>query len=559
MGWAQGLQSGMALGNLINQGFDRRELAEEAKKYRVDEVIPEQGKVNDLITERDAAAQRLIDEGLDSNTAYQQATQQYLPQLQETAQTAGLGRQYAYGGQNYADRGEAERAMSLGRTQGLANVFRTQGREEEASALEARAMQNRAAGLQIKGLERTEREKDLDETRKKEDATWWKSRLTDADGVQRAPTNEDWLAATQREAGSQFSKGDFEKGGAAYDKFMQRAEAQVVSQERERKRDGEKAFAAVQAGDVKAGMDFYNKYLPNGSIATDAKLDPKTGIISVKHTDMNGRPLPDTQINQQQLLQGIASFGDSKQALAYIQQSFMNNIQTQELGIKKEELGVKKKAVEQTGAYYQARIAAEKMGSAQTFNDDKGDTYLVVPKMGKNGISFETQKVNPEGSKFKKPGSEGANKPVKIEEEGTKMSMGGQTVIADGTGNWIPADGNGRPVGVLPSDRAKVLKDAGISDNLIGQLPWNKTGTGVLFNGKEYDVKDPKDLKLLTETYKRLGSAGIAMEESLAADLALQDRARRRGGLQPSIYAPEEDWRLYRNQERNRGLVPPLQ
>ena len=192
MGWAQGLQSGMQLGNLINQGFDRRELAEEAKKYRVDEVIPDQGKVNDLITQRDAAAQGLIAEGLDSNTAYQQATQQYLPQLQETAQTAGLGRQYAYGGQNYADRGEAERAMSLGRTQGLASVFRNQGREEEASALEARAMQNRAAGLQIKGLERTEREKDLDETRKKEDATWWKGRLTDAEGQQRAPTNEDW-------------------------------------------------------------------------------------------------------------------------------------------------------------------------------------------------------------------------------------------------------------------------------------------------------------------------------------------------------------------------------
>jgi hypothetical protein len=340
---------------------------------------------------------------------------------------------------------------------------------------------------------------------------------------------------------------------------MLRAEAQVVSQERDRKRDGEKAFAAVQAGDVKAGIDYYNKYLPNGSIATEATLDPKTGVISVKHTDMNGKKLPDTKINQQQLLQGISSFGDSKQALAYIQQSFMNNIQTKELDLKTEELGVKKKAVQQTGEYYRARMAAEKMGSAQAFTDERGDTFLVVPKMGQNGtVTFETQKVNPEGSKFKKPGSEGANKPVKIVEEGTLMSMNGQTVIADGTGNWIPTDGNGRPVGVLPSDRAKVLKDAGISDNLIGQLPWNKTGTGVLFNGKEYDAKDPKDLKLLTDTYKRLGSAAIAMEESLASDLALQERARRRGGLQPSIYAPEEDWRLYRNQEQNRGLVPPL-
>ena len=549
MGWAQGLQSGMALGNLINQGFDRRELAEEAKKHRLEEIIPDQGKVTDLVSQRDATAQGLIDQGVDRTEAYQQATQQYLPQLQETSQAAGLGRQYAYGGQTYTDRGQAEQALAQGRTAGLANVYRGLGKEEEASALEARAQQNRMTGLQIGEMERTKGERDIEQARKKEDASWWKSRLTDADGKQRAPTNEDWLAATQREAGSQFNTGDFEKGGAAYDKFMQRAEMQVVSQERERKRDGEKAFAAVQAGDIKAGMDFYNKYLPNGSVATDAKLDPKTGMISVKHTDMNGKKLPDTQISQQQLLQGISSFGDSKQALAYIQQSFMNNLH-------KEELGLKRQSVENTKAYYDARMAAEKMGSAQTFNDDKGDTYMVVPKMGKDGISFETQKVNPEGAKFKKPGSEGTGKPVKIEEEGTKMSLGGQTVIADGNGGWIPADGNGRPVGVLPSDRTKVLKSAGIPDNLVGQLPWNKTGTGVLFNGKEYDAKDPKDLKLLSETYKRLGAAGIAMDEATASDVALQQRFRGLGGQQPSIYAEPDLWNLYRNQERNQGLIP---
>lgn len=551
MGWAEGLQSGMQLGNLINQGFDRRELADEAKKHRVDEIVPEQGRVDDLVAQRDTVAQGLIEQGVDRNQAYQQATQQLLPQIQETAQSAGLGKQYVYGGQTFADRGQAEQAMSQGRAAGLANVYRGLGDEEKASALESRALQNRAAGLQVQGLERTEREKATDEARKKEDSTWWKSRLTGEDGKQRAPTNDDWLAASQREAGSHFNTGDFERGGAAYDKFMQRAEMQVVSQERERKRDGEKAFAAVQAGDIKAGMDFYNKYLPNGSIATDAKLDPKTGIISVAHTDMNGKKLPDTQISQQQLLQGISSFGDSKQALAYVQQSFMNNIHTQELGLKKQ-------SVEQTGAYYNARMAAEKMGSAQTFNDEKGDTYMVVPKMGKDGISFETQKVNPDGAHFKKPGGAG-DKPVKVEEEGTKMSMGGKTVIADGNGGWIPADGNGRPVGILPSERTKVLKEAGVPDNLLGQIPWNKTGTGILFQGKEYDPKDPKDLKTMVQTYKRLGSADIAMQEATTNDVALQQRFRGLGGQQPNVM--KEDpllWQLYRRQNQNQGLIPNL-
>jgi hypothetical protein len=137
------------------------------------------------------------------------------------------------------------------------------------------------------------------------------------------------------------------------------------------------------------------------------------------------------------------------------------------------------------------------------------------------------------------------------------MSLGGQTVIADGNGGWIPADGNGRPIGVLPSDRPKALKEAGIPDNLIGQLPWNKTGTGVLFNGKEYDAKDPKDLKLLTDTYKRLGAAGIAMEEDTKRSVGLQQQFRNLGGQKPSIYAEPDLWELYRNQETNQGLMPP--
>jgi trigger factor len=49
---------------------------------------------------------------------------------------------------------------------------------------------------------------------------------------------------------------------------------------------------------------------------------------------------------------------------------------------------------------------------------------------------------------------------VKLGYEGT---IDGKPVVADGMGGWIPADGNGRPKGVLPSERTKVLKDAGLN------------------------------------------------------------------------------------------------
>jgi hypothetical protein len=154
MGWAQGLQSGMALGNMINQGFDRRELADEAKKHQVEEFNPDQGKIDELIAQRDNTAKGLMANGMNSDEAYQTATQQYLPQIGETAQSVGLVKpQYSYGGQTFTDRQGAETAALQGRTSALASVYERQGNTEQANALRTQALQQRAAGLNIKKME----------------------------------------------------------------------------------------------------------------------------------------------------------------------------------------------------------------------------------------------------------------------------------------------------------------------------------------------------------------------------------------------------------------------
>ena len=235
---------------------------------------------------------------------------------------------------------EAARVTGLsGDARGAAQLFQ-QAEDADYSAqrrpleLQALRQQGELTSAQLNQANRTERTAKLEEDRQKENAAWWTSRTTNEDGTRRAPKPEDFLAASQRDASSYFQTGDYNKGGQAYDAFMARAEAQVTKEEKDRKRESELAFAAVQKGDLKAGMSFYNKFLPNGSIATDA-VEGKNGVITVKHTDLSGNKLPDTQISKEQLLQGIASFGDSKQALAYIQQSFMNNIQTEQLGLQR--------------------------------------------------------------------------------------------------------------------------------------------------------------------------------------------------------------------------------
>ena len=166
MGWAQGLQSGMALGNMIRQGNERRALGEEAKKYQVTE-----GAYGDMSSQLEALdegarqnlqamkAQGASEEQIAAtNAAYDQAAQELTRRQGLTSPDYSVGSGGYDGGQNYASMKEAQAAAAPLRTAGLANVYREQGNVEKADELEARALQQKAATLQVKGLERTDKE-----------------------------------------------------------------------------------------------------------------------------------------------------------------------------------------------------------------------------------------------------------------------------------------------------------------------------------------------------------------------------------------------------------------
>lgn len=176
--------------------------------------------------------------------------------------------------------------------------------------------------------------------------------------------------------------------------------------------------------------------------------------------------------------------------------------------------GLKGQKLKAESDWYTQRGQMDKMGATQYFTGADGNMYASTPVFGKKGLQFETTQVNPEGVKLQKPGTEGKDmKPGKVAEEGEKATIGGQLRISDGLGNWVPAGPNGKPLGVLPSEREKFLEKAGLPTNLIPQVPWNTNGTEVMFGGKAYDVKNASDMKELKADYKRLGANTIAVEE----------------------------------------------
>jgi hypothetical protein len=158
MGWAEGLNAGINLGNVIKQGMLQQDLADEAKKYKVTEGAYGTGLSENLqhvIGARDQALQ-----GLGENATpeqIQQVHEQYTPAMAELSRRVGLSApDYSVnsGTQNYADRQAAEYAASQARTAGLADVYRSHGQVDKAEELTARAQQQQLTGLQLSKAKR---------------------------------------------------------------------------------------------------------------------------------------------------------------------------------------------------------------------------------------------------------------------------------------------------------------------------------------------------------------------------------------------------------------------
>lgn len=240
------------------------------------------------------------------------------------------------------------------------------------------------------------------------------------------------------------------------------------------------------------------------------------------------------------------------------------------LANQREELGIKLNSAAATAQYYKDRGNTERMGSAQYFTGADGNTYASVPTMGRNGLTFETVRVNPEGVKMSKVGGGQDMKPADVKEEGTKVTIGGKLMYADGLGGFIPGGANGKPAGVLPSERQAALKKSGVPDNLIDRLEWNKDGTAVGLNGMRFDLNELKNIK--TE-YERLGRNEILAEEDRKRSFGMHSASNRMRNAPPaqestsgfgptinyrpdpnapSIYAGPEEWEAYRRFQQTR-------
>ncbi len=323
MGWASGLQAGMRLGESIRQAQLERDLAEEAKKYRVTEGA--------YGSELGSNIEQL--RGLQQQNP--ELANQYEPAIAELQRRQGLTApdySVASGGQNFATMQEAQRAVAPMRTAGLANVYRGYGMEDRAGELEARAQQQQLTGLQLRRGQREEDTENKILDVDKRSSEYLTKRLTNADGTMRTADATDLVAQVQNRAVLLNEAGLGREATKALQDWQGIAVNTMQLQKGQRENDLQVAVGALAtSGDLGPARAFYDKYVLDGAKVTNLKQN-KDGSITVSRVRDDGVKLPDEKLaSVQALVAGLNSFRDPMALYNYSQDQFKNNLQVRQV------------------------------------------------------------------------------------------------------------------------------------------------------------------------------------------------------------------------------------
>jgi hypothetical protein len=353
--------------------------------------------------------------------------------------------------QAFATQEEAEAAAPTMRTQGLARVYREAGEIEKADEFEGRAMQLDTARRQT---ERFKRE-DAFQAFAAENPNATTQELKDAAFKQFKFSPKQWQDAVNTRLGIEESE--------------QRAFVLNVKN---------KLKGKTSLGQV---AEVYNTD-PDFDDKTDLAVVPgKNGAVTLNFVDKaTGR------------VTGSEKFDSEAKALEYL-----NKQATEPETIGTWMLNLRAKEAQIAASNRSNRPGPGTPSLSQKIADAEkalGRTLTAEEKSIMAGLS-------------NRPGL-GGDRAVTVKDAGERVLVDGRLMITDGEGGYVAPDG------VVPADRTAFLQEAGVPDNLIAQLPWSTDGRTVGFGGKQYNPRDPRDIRELNDDYRRLGANTIAVEEA---------------------------------------------
>lgn len=232
---------------------------------------------------------------------------------------------------------------------------------------------------------------------------WFKGRLKNPDGTERAPTVDDHLAASQYRASQLTSAGKIDQAGQVLKDYAAQSLVKIQLQGAQRKEALGRTAAALASGDLDAVKGFYNEFVPDGARVTDVKRGAG-GELVIQRESLDGRALPAyTMKDTGQLLSVLNSFNDPMALYNWSQNEFKNNIDVRKTEVAERQADIAERRLgaleaRANGGSGGGRAAA---GGAAPVWDDKADAYLRERYMVKDPQTGEVR-VDGSGLQFGK-------------------------------------------------------------------------------------------------------------------------------------------------------------
>ena len=162
---------------------------------------------------------------------------------------------------------------------------------------------------------------------------WFKGRLKNPDGTERAPTVDDHLAASQYRAAQLTGAGKIDQAGQVLKDYAAQSLVKIQLQGAQRKEALGRTASALAAGDLDAVKGFYNEFVPDGARVTDVKRGAG-GELVIQRESLDGRALPAyTMKDTGQLLSALNSFNDPMALYSWSQNEFKNNLDARKTAV----------------------------------------------------------------------------------------------------------------------------------------------------------------------------------------------------------------------------------
>lgn len=269
--------------------------------------------------------------------------------------------------QQRADKPFSPEDVTLNNMAAREGIYRKYGKDQEADQLQAQAQNRQLSGIQINEAKRQDAIRQSVADVDKSTSDFMKNRQQYGPDGQPIPfTDEDFVMAGKNRVMALAGKGLYEQAQQAAQEAMKHGLNKIQFEAAERKVDVDKAIAEIGRGNYAAGLAVYNKYMPDGSTATNVTKNKDGSITVDRVSSLNGEKLSSGKYKDEQaMIAGIQALTDSNALAANLERTFQHDIESRKTKAEETKAGA---AVASAGAAVTSAAATAGLHTEQTLD-----------------------------------------------------------------------------------------------------------------------------------------------------------------------------------------------